>query len=167
MNSFARKCLKCRANERNQVYLIAECSRHYENLIKAPRVKHGGAKQAAREGEIEAADAEAEGEAEEIAQTGRRHGRGLALRPLLHRHPFRRGHRLARALRHRPQRLVQHSPLQGRRRSPPRHRLSVLRGHLYNKSGRSHFLCRPLFCFPSVKEGFQKMCLLLDTEEGI
>ena len=29
-------------------YLIAECSRHYENLIKAPRVKHGGAKQAAR-----------------------------------------------------------------------------------------------------------------------
>ena len=48
MNPFARKCLQCRANERNQVYLIAECSRHYENLIKAPRVKHGGAKQAAR-----------------------------------------------------------------------------------------------------------------------
>ena len=40
------------------------------NLIKAPRVKHGGAKQAAREGEIEAAKAEIEGEAEEIAQTG-------------------------------------------------------------------------------------------------
>ena len=97
MNSFARKCLKCRANERNRVYLIAECSRHYENLIKAPRVKHGGAKQAAREGEIEAANAEIEEEAEEIAQTGRRHGRGLALRPLLRRHPFCRGHRLARA----------------------------------------------------------------------
>ena len=31
------------------------------NLIKAPRVKHGGAKQAAREGEIEAANAKSRG----------------------------------------------------------------------------------------------------------
>ena len=35
MNIVADVPLKCRANERNQVYLIAECSRHYEksNLL--------------------------------------------------------------------------------------------------------------------------------------
>ena len=35
MNIIADVPLKCRANERNQVYLIAECSRHYEKGLHA------------------------------------------------------------------------------------------------------------------------------------